>query len=138
VELYGKSAAGNSCGGAEPARVAREFGLPRKTVRKMLAYPAPPGNQRQKPVRRPKLDRGRLPSRRFWTKTRVATKAASHREADLRAITRRARVYGGLTIRKGLRAPGEAQADFGETLVVVAELEREAHCLPTIPVRIGK
>jgi transposase len=35
--------------------VAREFGLARKTVRKMLAYPVPPGYQRQKPVLRPKL-----------------------------------------------------------------------------------
>jgi DNA-binding transcriptional regulator LsrR (DeoR family) len=35
--------------------VAREFGLARKTVWKMLAYATPPGYQRQKPVRRPKL-----------------------------------------------------------------------------------
>jgi transposase len=36
--------------------VTREFGLARKTVSKMLEYSAPPGYQRQKPVRRPKLD----------------------------------------------------------------------------------
>jgi transposase len=35
--------------------VAREFGLARKTVRKMLEYSAPPGYRRQKPVGRPKL-----------------------------------------------------------------------------------
>ena len=34
---------------------AREFGLARKTVSKMLEYALPPGYQRQKPVRRPKL-----------------------------------------------------------------------------------
>ena len=34
---------------------AREFGLARKTVGKMLEYSAPPGYQRQKPVKRPKL-----------------------------------------------------------------------------------
>ena len=35
--------------------VAREFGLARKTVRKMLEYSLPPGYRRQKPIRRPKL-----------------------------------------------------------------------------------
>jgi hypothetical protein len=35
--------------------VAREFGLARKTVEKMLEYALPPGYQRQKPIRRPKL-----------------------------------------------------------------------------------
>jgi hypothetical protein len=36
-------------------QAAREFGLARKTVRKMLAYAAPPGYQRKKTVARPKL-----------------------------------------------------------------------------------
>jgi transposase len=36
-------------------RAAREFGLSRKTIRKMLAFSAPPGYQRTKPVSRPKL-----------------------------------------------------------------------------------
>jgi transposase len=35
--------------------VAREFGLSRETVRKMLQYAVPPGYQRQQPIRRPKL-----------------------------------------------------------------------------------
>jgi transposase len=35
--------------------VAREFGLSRETVRKMLAYAVPPGYQRQQPIKRPKL-----------------------------------------------------------------------------------
>jgi len=51
--------AGTSCGaGGGPGQrvVAREFGLARKTVRKMLEYSALPGYQRQKPVRRPELD----------------------------------------------------------------------------------
>ena len=32
------------------------FGIDRRTVKKMLSYPAPPGYRRKKPVRRPKLD----------------------------------------------------------------------------------
>jgi transposase len=34
---------------------AREFGISRETVRKMLRYSFPPGYSRQQPVRRPKL-----------------------------------------------------------------------------------
>jgi transposase len=41
--------------GRSQRAVAREFGLARKTVRKMLEYSAPPGYQRQKAVQRPKL-----------------------------------------------------------------------------------
>ena len=35
---------------------ARVFGLHRDTVRKMLAYSAPPGYRRENPPRRPKLE----------------------------------------------------------------------------------
>ena len=35
---------------------ARQFGLARETVRKMLRYAVPPGYRRQRPARRPKLD----------------------------------------------------------------------------------
>ena len=34
---------------------ARQFGLARETVRKMLRYAVPPGYRRQQPVHRPKL-----------------------------------------------------------------------------------
>jgi hypothetical protein len=36
-------------------QAAREFGLSRKTTRKMLAYSVPPGYARKQPIRRPKL-----------------------------------------------------------------------------------
>src|SRR6266852_1973387 len=35
---------------------AKQFGLARETVRKMLRYSVPPGYRRQQPARRPKLD----------------------------------------------------------------------------------
>src|ERR1019366_5525330 len=37
-------------------QVAREYGLARETVRKMLQYSIPPGYRRQQPAKRPKLD----------------------------------------------------------------------------------
>jgi hypothetical protein len=55
VELYARVRRAVHVEGRSQREVAREFGLARKTVRKMLAYPSPPGYQRQKPVRRPKL-----------------------------------------------------------------------------------
>ena len=36
--------------------VARGFGLPQKTINKMLEYSLPPGYRRRKPIRRPKLE----------------------------------------------------------------------------------
>jgi hypothetical protein len=36
-------------------QAAREFGLSRKTIRKMLQFSLPPGYERKKPVLRPKL-----------------------------------------------------------------------------------
>src|ERR1035441_1419444 len=55
VELYARVWRATLVEGKSQRTVAREFGLARKTVRKMLAYSVPPGYQRQQPVRRPKL-----------------------------------------------------------------------------------
>lgn len=41
--------------GAEVRAVAREFGLSRDTVRKMLQYGLPPTYKWQQPIKRPKL-----------------------------------------------------------------------------------
>ncbi len=53
-DLWACTASGSSEGKSQRA-VAREFGLSRETVRKMLQYAVPPGYQRQQPIRRPKL-----------------------------------------------------------------------------------
>ena len=55
MELYARVRRAVHVEGRSQREVAREFGLSRKTVRKMLAYAVPPGYQRQQPVRRPKL-----------------------------------------------------------------------------------
>ena len=47
---------------------ARQFGLARETVRKMLRYSVPPGYRRQQPVRRPKLDQWVGVIAAFWKK----------------------------------------------------------------------
>ena len=55
MEVYARVRRAVQVDGMSERRAAREFGLGRKTVRKMLAYAAPPGYQRKKPVARPKL-----------------------------------------------------------------------------------
>ena len=55
VELYARVRRAVLVEGKSQRAVAREFGLARMTVRKMLEYSLPPGHQRQLPVRRPKL-----------------------------------------------------------------------------------
>jgi hypothetical protein len=55
VEVYARVRRAVQVDGMSVRRAAREFGLSRKTIRKMLAFSVPPGYQRKKPVSRPKL-----------------------------------------------------------------------------------
>jgi transposase len=55
VELYGRVRRAVGVEGRSQRAVAKEFGLSRETVRKMLQYAVPPGYQRQQPIKRPKL-----------------------------------------------------------------------------------
>ena len=144
VELYARVRRAVLVEGMSQRWVAREFGLARKTVRKMLEYSVPPGYQRQKPVRRPKLgpwrgvidaildDDQRQPRKQRHTAKRIFERLRA--EHGYR---------GGYTIVKDYvrqsklgrqemfvplsHAPGEAQADFGEALVVMAGVECKAH-----------
>ena len=126
--------------------MAREFGLSRETVRKMLQYAVPPGYQRQQPIKRPKLgpwigviDAILDDDKRRPAKQRHTAKRIFDRLKDVHGFT------GGYTIVKDYvrgeqlrsremfipltHAPGEAQADFGEALVVIAGVEQKAHYL---------
>ena len=55
MEIYARVRRAVLVEGKSRRAVAREFGLARKTVSKMLDYSLPPGYRRQKPVRRPRL-----------------------------------------------------------------------------------
>ena len=44
------------CEGISEREASQRFGIARKTVHKMLSYSAPPGYQRKRPVKRPKLE----------------------------------------------------------------------------------
>jgi transposase len=126
--------------------VAREFGLSRQTVRKMLAYAVPLGYQRQQPIKRPKLgpwlvviDAILADDKARPVKQRHTAKRIFDRLREEHGFT------GGYTIVKAYvrgeqvrsremfipltHTPGEAQADFGEALVVIAGVQQKAHYL---------
>ena len=131
--------------GMSVREASRVFGLHRDTVRKMLAYSTPPGYRRQTLPRRPKLepftgviDRILEEDHRVPRKQRHTAKRIFERLRDEYSFD------GGYTIVKDYvrehrrqtremfvplsHPPGQAQCDFGEALVVIAGVERKAHC----------
>jgi len=146
VEIYGRVRRAVRVEGRSQRAVALDFGLSRETVRKMLEFAVPPGYRRLQPVRRPKLgpwigvidailddDRQRPPKQRHTAKRIFDRLREEHQ------------FTGGYTIVKDyvhtatlrsqemfvplVHPPGEAQADFGEALVVIAGVEQKAHYL---------
>jgi len=146
VELYARVRRAVMVDKMSEREAARQFGLARETVRKMLRYSIPPGYRRQQPARRPKLD--------AWVRTidqileqdkaqgkkqRHTAKRIFERLRDEHAFT------GGYTIVKDYvrlrklsqremfvpltHPPGDAQADFGEAQVMISGVERKAHYL---------
>ena len=56
MDIYGRVRRAVLVDGRSQRAVAREFGISRDSVRKMLRFSVPPGYQRQQPIKRPKLD----------------------------------------------------------------------------------
>jgi transposase len=124
--------------------VAREFGLARKTISKMLEYSLPPGYPRQKPIRRPKLGPWQGVIDAILEEDKQRPKKQRHTAKQIFERLRAEHGYGGgYTIVKDYvrtakigsqemfvplsHAPGEAQTDFGEAVVVIAGVECKAH-----------
>ena len=55
MEVYARVRRAVQVDGMSIRQAAREFGLARKTVRKMIQFSLPPGYERKKPVAKPKL-----------------------------------------------------------------------------------
>ena len=55
MELYGRVRRACLVEGLSRREAARQFGIDRRTVSKMLEHSVPPGYSRKKPVNRPKL-----------------------------------------------------------------------------------
>ncbi len=56
VDLYLKVHQAHFLDGLSGRQIARDFGISRDSVAKMLTYSEPPGYRRTAPIRRPKLD----------------------------------------------------------------------------------
>jgi transposase len=146
VELYARVRRAVVVDKMSEREAAKQFGLARETVRKMLRYSVPPGYRRQQPVRRPKLgawtgaiDQILEGDKAEGRKQRHTAKRIFERLRDEHRYT------GGYTIVKDYvrlrklsqremfvplaHPPGDAQADFGEAMVVIAGVERKAHYL---------
>ena len=131
--------------GISMREAARTFGLHRDTVRKMLAYSVPPEYRRQTPPKRPKLepftgvidrileDDLRRPRKQRHTAKRIFERLRDEYGFDggytaVKDYVRENRRQSREIFVPLSHAPGHAQCDFGEALVVIGGVERKAHC----------
>jgi transposase len=146
VEIYGRVRRAVRVEGRSQRAVAREFGLSRETVRKMLQYAVPPGYQRQQPIKRPKLgpwlgvidailndDKQRPPKQRHTSRRIFERLKEEHGFTGgytiVKDYVRTATLRGQEMFVPLVHPVGEAQVDFGEALVVIAGVEQKAHYL---------
>ena len=146
MELYAEVRRSVYVEGLSERAAARRFGLARETVRKMLRYRLPPGYRRTQPIRCPKLDaftgiidqilrddqhrpkQQRHTAKRIWERLR-AEHAFTGGYTIVKDYVREKRLGGHEMFVPLTHPPGDAQADFGEALVVVAGVECKAHYL---------
>jgi len=146
VELYARVRRAVQVEGKSERQVAREYGLARETVRKMLQYSIPPGYRRQQPAKRPKLDPWVGVIDVILQEDRERPRKQRHTAKRIHERLREEHGFGGgYTIVKDYvrlrelrqremfvplqHPPGDAQADFGEALAVIDGEERKAHYL---------
>jgi hypothetical protein len=128
VEVYARVRQAVQVEGMSLRHAAREFGLPRKTIRKMLAFSVPSGYQRKKPLARPKLGPwlGIIDQIQEEDEARPKKQRHTARRIYNRLAEGRARLHGRLHV---VHPPGVAQADFGEASAVFGGVEQKAQIL---------
>jgi transposase len=144
VELYLKVRRAHFQDGLSGRAIAREFGISRDSVAKMLAYSEPPGYRRAAPIKRPKLDAFTDQIDIWLAEDKIRPRKQRH---TAKRVFDRLRAEcgftGGYTIVKDyvrsqkrgskemfvpLSHPaGHAQADFGEALIVIGGVEQKAY-----------
>ncbi len=144
MELYLKVRRAHFHDGLSGRSIARDFGISRDSVAKMLAYSEPPGYRRSAAIKRPKLDgftdqidqwladdKGR-PRKQRHTARRIFDRLRDECEfTGGHTIVKdyvRTKKRGGKEMFVPLSHPaGHAQADFGEALVVISGVEQKAY-----------
>src|SRR3990172_8759581 len=146
VDIYARVRRAVYVEGLSERQVAREYGLARESVRKMLKYSAPPGYRRQQPAKRPKLDPWVGVIDAILQEDRERPRKQRHTAKRIYQRLRDEQGFGGgYTIVKDyvrlrrlrqremfvplMHPPGDAQADFGEAQVVIGGEKRKAHYL---------
>jgi len=144
VELYGRVRHACHVEGVSQREAARRFGIHRNTVRKMLAFSAPPGYRRAKPPPRPKLgaftaiidqilttDRSAPPKQRHTAKRLFERLRAEHGYAGgyttVKAYVHEHRARSQEMFVPLAHPPGHAQADFGEAVAVIGGVRQKIH-----------
>ncbi|MGB9202801.1 MAG: IS21 family transposase [Terriglobales bacterium] len=146
VEIYGRIRRAVLVEGRSQRSVAREFGLARVTVRKMLGYSIPPGYRRKEPVKRPKLgpwlgvidaileEDKKQPAKQRHTAKRIfdrlrAEHAFGGGYTIVKDYVRSASLRQREVFIPLVHGAGTAQADFGEAVVIVGGEQQKAHYL---------
>jgi len=146
VEVYARVRRAVQADGMSIRQAAREFGLARKTIRKMLQFSLPPGYERKKPVQRPKLGpwlgiidqiltddesqpkKQRHTAKRIWDRLK-AEHGFGGGYTVVKDYVRQARLRHKEVFVPLAHPPGDAQADFGEALVAIGGVEQKGHFL---------
>ena len=144
MELYLKVRQAHFQDGLSGRQIARDFGISRDSVSKMLTYYEPPEYRRTAAIKRPKLDEYTDQIEHWLSEDKGRPRKQRH---TAKRIFERLRdecgFGGGYTIvkdyvrskKRGSREmfvplshpPGHAQADFGEALVVIGGVEQKAY-----------
>jgi len=144
VELYLKVRQAHFQDGVSGRQIARDFGISRDSVAKMLAYSEPPGYRRIAPIKRPKLDAFTGQIDQWLAEDRSRPRKQRHTSKRIfERLRDECGFDGGCTIVKDyvrsrkrsgkemfvpLSHPaGHAQADFGEAMVEIGGVEQKAY-----------
>lgn len=146
VEIYGRIRRACHVEGMSIREAARQFGVHRRTVKKILGFSIPPGYQRTQPIRRPKLegftgfidailaDDKNRPKKQHHTAKRIFERLRDEhgftgKHTIIKDYVREQTLAGQEVFVPLLHPCGHAQADFGEALVVIGGVEQKAHFL---------
>ncbi len=144
MDLYLKVRHAHFEDGLSGRQIARDFGISRDSVSKMLAYSEPPGYRRTAPIKRPKLDPYSAQIDLWLAEDKTRPRKQRHTAKRIFERLRDECAYdGGYTIVKDYvrtkkrggkemfvplsHPPGHGQADFGEALVVIGGIEQKAY-----------
>jgi len=144
VDLYLKVRQAHFEEGLSGRQIARDFGISRDSVSKMLAYSEPPGYRRTSPIKRPKLDPYTSQIDQWLAEDKSRPRKQRHTAKRIfERLRDECRYDGGYTIVKDYvrshkrgsqemfvplgHPPGHGQADFGEALVVIGGVEQKAY-----------